>query len=242
MRRVVAFALLLLAAGCVPEPAFDNDPLVGGGRPLPAQRHGAGVALQPVGRVRFAPPRRPARCNYRRPPGLSARPRWPRAARRPGTPVHSASAGRRPRPPTRPRGLLTSGSSVGSDAWHGAASNGGAVLKGPEPITDNMVKPIAVIAPPTPFGPPPPAVSGPAPAPAASDYGQLEDMLAQRGVLFQSLEGPDEHGAWRFRCGVPSRDTPGATHNFELAVPGDRGLAAMKAVLDQIDQYQRKGH
>ena len=70
LRRVVAFALVLMAAGCVPEPAFDNDPLVGG-PPLP--RNGSPPAR------RLAPSRRPAprpgRCNCRRPPAPSARPR-----------------------------------------------------------------------------------------------------------------------------------------------------------------------
>ena len=144
--------------------------------------------------------------------------------------------------PAPSAGALASAPAADSDAWHGATLNAGAVLKGPEPITDNMVKPIAVIAPPTPVGPPFPAVSGPASPPAAVDYGQLEDMLTQRGALFQSLEGPDEHGAWRFSCGVPSREQAGAVHRIELTAPGDRGLAAMKAVIDQIDQYQRQGH
>ena len=237
MRHVVAFALLLLAAGCVPEPAFDNDPLVGG-RPLP--RNGAPPAspynpvastpTTPAGPLQLPPPTGPVS---------------PAALATGSSPAADASA-LRLGPPPNPApaaGALTSGPSVGGDAWHGAASNAGAVLKGPEPISDGLVKPIAVIAPPMPGGPPLPAVSGPPSAPAAVDaYGQVQDMLAQRQVAFQSLEGPDDHGAWRFSCGVPSRDQAGAVHRIEVTVPGDRGLAAMRAAIDQIDQYQRQAH
>jgi hypothetical protein len=58
-------------------------------------------------------------------------------------------------------------------------------------------------------------------------------------VLFQSLEGPDEKDVWRFSCGVPSRDQAGAVHRIELSAAGDRGLNAVRAVIDQIDSYQR---
>jgi hypothetical protein len=76
--------------------------------------------------------------------------------------------------------------------------------------------------------------------PAAHDsYADLQDKLAQRKVMFQSLEGPDAQGAWRFSCGVPSREQAGAVHRIELSAAGDNGLTAMRAGIDQIDSYQK---
>ena len=127
-------------------------------------------------------------------------------------------------------------------------------MKGPEPITDGTVKPIAVIAPPlagpaaaaAESGTAAPAGAGILPAPAApavSDtYGQLQDQLAKRGVLYQQLTGPDEHGLWRFRCAVPLASGQTGERAFESAVAGNGGLAAMHAAIDQIDQYQGQGH
>ena len=71
-------------------------------------------------------------------------------------------------------------------------------------------------------------------------YADLQDKLAQRKVAFQSLEGPDEHGAWRFSCGVPSREQAGAIHRIEPTAVGANGLNAIHTVLDQIDSYQRQ--
>jgi hypothetical protein len=99
------------------------------------------------------------------------------------------------------------------------------------------VKPIAMIAPPTVSAAPTP---GSVPPTAARDsYADLQDKLSQRKVVFQSLEGPDEKDVWRFSCGVPSRDQAGAVHRIELSAAGDRGLNAVRAVIDQIDSYQR---
>ncbi len=77
----------------------------------------------------------------------------------------------------------------------------------------------------------PPAV------PTGSDqYEQLQDELARRGVLFQSLEGPDDHGVWSFTCGVPKHGDPNSIHRVEVSAVGDRGLPAMRAAVEQIDR------
>src|SRR2546430_815817 len=91
----------------------------------------------------------------------------------------------------RPRPSTLAGCAPG----RAAAPPVGATLKQPETISDPAVRPSAVIAPPTLDNPNPAA-----PAAAQDQYEQLQSQLAQRGVAFQSLEGPDEQGAWHFRC------------------------------------------
>ena len=90
-----------------------------------------------------------------------------------------------------------------------------------------------MIAPPTAGG-----AGGAAVAPVGS-YADLQDKLAQRKVAFQSLEGPDQQGAWRFSCGVPSREQAGAIHRIEVTAVGANGLNAMHTAIDQIDRYQK---
>ncbi len=246
--RMVALALLVTAAGCVPEPAFDNDPLVGG-RPLPRNgspppaASGAVAASGPAaGPMQLPPPSGPVS---------------PAALATGSSPAADASALRLGPPQTNPGpapGALASAPSAGGDGWHGTTASTGPLLRGPEPITDGAVKPIAVIAPPLagpapPLpspAPPPPAVQGfslaPAPPAVSDTYGQLQDQLAKRGVLYQQLTGPDEHGLWRFRCAVPLANGQPGDHAIETNVAGNGGLAAMHAAIDQIDQYQGQSH
>ena len=228
-------ALLLLAAGCVPEPAFDNDPLLGG-RPLP--RNGSPTAPAASG-VAAAP--KPADGPLQLPPPGPVSP----AALATGNAPAADASGLRIGPAP---GALASAPSNNADAWHGSAGNSGATLKPPEAIADGSVKPIAVIAPPTAgVGPPPPVpapYAGPAapPAPPVADgYAQLQELLAMRGVLYQQLTGPDDKGVWRFSCAVPRVDGQAGDHMCEASAPGEGGLAAVRAALAKIDQYQSQG-
>ena len=222
------------AAGCVPEPAFDNDPLLGG-RPLP--RNGSPMA-PPSGAVAAAP--KPADGPPQLPPPGPVSP-----AALAGSSSAADAGGLRIGPAP---GALTAVPSNNAEAWRGSANNSGATLKPPEAITDGSVKPIAVIAPSTAGVGPPPPVPGPytgpaAPAaPVAADgYAQLQDMLAKRGTLYQQLTGPDDKGVWRFSCAVPRVDGQAGDHMCEASAPGEGGLAAMRAALVKIDQYQSQG-
>ncbi|HEV3119674.1 MAG TPA: hypothetical protein VGY58_21630, partial [Gemmataceae bacterium] len=68
-------------------------------------------------------------------------------------------------------------------------------------------------------------------------YEQGEALLETRGALWHRLEKVAETGEWRFRCIVPNRQKPGSRRTYEGR---DRdSLAAVQAVLDQIDQDQR---
>jgi len=215
LRRLAPCLLALGLAGCVPAttPAFDNDPLFGG-PPVP---RGGAVAAAPkttgpaASPPAFAPPSAPG--------GPAAL-----AAAAPAGDAMNLRIGPAP-------AAVTSAPHDGGEPWNSAGPAAGAILQHPQPITDPSVHPSAAADPPT---------AAPS-APAAGQYEQLQAMLAQRGVAFEALEGPDAKGVWRFRCGVPAKGDPNSTHNFEESAPGDNGLAAMRTVLKDIDQYQQQG-
>ncbi len=234
LRGLGLLACGILLAGCSPERSSRTDPLLGG---VPLPRNGsataaaAPVAVAPPAPLVGPPPLPPSSAALS-PAALAAGP----AAQddnslRIGPPPPSVSG------PPQPS-VLTAAPHEGADSWHSApAAVGGATLKGPETITEAPVRPIAMIAPPTVGATPTP---GAAPPTATRDsYADLQDKLSQRKVVFQSLEGPDEKDVWRFSCGVPSRDQAGAVHRIELSAAGDHGLNAVRAVIDQIDSYQR---
>jgi hypothetical protein len=223
LRRLGLLAFGMILAGCAPErTAATTDPLLGGA-PLP--RNGpatAPVAVAPPAPLVGPPPLPPSSAALS-PAALAAGPTAPD-----DNPLRIG-------PPPQPS-VLTAAPHEGAAPWQGAPA-GGATLKGPETVGDAPAKPIAMIAPPTVGAPPAPAN---APTTTARDsYADLQDKLTQRKVVFQALEGPDEKGIWRFSCGVPSRDQAGAVHRIELSAAGDHGLNAMRAVIDQIDGYQR---
>lgn len=156
LRLVVALALAW-TAGCMPEPAFDHDPLLGGGPPLPRNGSPASSGAVAASGPASGPPQLPPPSGPVSPAALAAG----------SSPAADASALCLGPPPTNAGpapGTLASVPSPGG-AWHGTAANTAPVLKGPEPIADGTVKPIAVIAPPL-AGPAPPP-PGPAPPPPA---------------------------------------------------------------------------
>jgi hypothetical protein len=213
MRRVGPVLFLLLLAGCVPEPAFDNDPLLGG---RPVARAGAVAPAPKTSWTTTAPsPAAPA-STPANPASLAA-----------AAPPADASTLRLGATPA----TLASNPHDDGDPWRIGSTPTGAKLKQPETITDPSVRPSAVLAPPTAGAP-----ATPAQAAGPDQFAQLQDQLTQRGVLFQSLDGPDDHGVWRFSCGVPSRSDPSSIHRIEVSAPGDRGLAAMRAAIQQIDR------
>jgi hypothetical protein len=233
LRGLGLFACGMVLAGCAPERTAGNtDPLLGG---VPLPRSGAATA--PASTVAVAPPAPlagppplPLSSAALSPAALAAGPTAPDAnSLRIGPPPSSVSG------PPQPS-VLTAAPHEGAGSWQSAPASG-ATLKGPETVSDAPAKPIAMIAPPTVGSA---STSGNvAPAAARDSYADLQDKLAQRKVVFQALEGPDEKDVWRFSCGIPSRDQAGAVHRIELSAAGDHGLNAMRAVIDQIDSYQK---
>jgi hypothetical protein len=68
-------------------------------------------------------------------------------------------------------------------------------------------------------------------------FEQLQGMLAARGVTWQRLELV-EGDLWKFSCAIPKRDNPSIRSNFEVQATGPGGLAAMRAVIAEIDKVQ----
>jgi hypothetical protein len=67
-------------------------------------------------------------------------------------------------------------------------------------------------------------------------YLQLQDALKARRVTSQRLETWGDGGEWRFWCRVPRADNPNLGRVYEAKAPGENGMAAIRAVLEQIDQ------
>ncbi len=78
-----------------------------------------------------------------------------------------------------------------------------------------------------------PAAGGP---PATDTYLQLQEMLRVRGVTVQRLETSGNAGDWKFRCSIPNKQNPSIERRYEAKVPGDYGLAAIRAVIEKIDK------
>lgn len=118
------------------------------------------------------------------------------------------------------------------NVWRGQGGPGGNVLlTTPEPA-----------APPAPPAPPP---AEPARTNTGfgfftgrqSDINPLLALLRQRGATFQRLETWGDEGQWKFSCAIPNRQNAAIRRTYE-ARAGDP-MAAVRAVLDQIDKEQR---
>jgi hypothetical protein len=70
-------------------------------------------------------------------------------------------------------------------------------------------------------------------------YAQAQEMLRARGVTWQRLETWGEGGEWKFSCSIPNPQNPSIRRNYEYRAPGEYGLAAIRAVLEQIDRERR---
>ena len=96
----------------------------------------------------------------------------------------------------------------------------------------------APVAPPNPIVP----TSGsgfesmPAPVTGESSYEQIQQALAARGVIEQHLDTTGKPGEWFFQCMIPIPNKPSTRLNLFATKVGPLGLAAMRDVLQQIDQ------
>ena len=67
-------------------------------------------------------------------------------------------------------------------------------------------------------------------------FEQLQREFEKRGVTEQHLDTTSKPGEWSFHCAVPTPNDPYTRRNYDTKMVGDRGLAAMRAVLEQIDR------
>jgi hypothetical protein len=74
---------------------------------------------------------------------------------------------------------------------------------------------------------------------APDAYAQAQEMLRAHGVTWQRLETWGEGGEWKFSCSIPNPQNPSIRRNYEFRAPGEYGLAAIRAVLEQIERERR---
>lgn len=76
------------------------------------------------------------------------------------------------------------------------------------------------------------------PLPAKLSYEEAQAKLQARGVNWQVLKrvGGDR---WFFQCTIPDPRDPYTQLNFEVTAPGRGGVAAMEAVLRQIEETMK---
>jgi hypothetical protein len=74
--------------------------------------------------------------------------------------------------------------------------------------------------------------------PAPGTFEQLHDELRSHGVTWWRLEAVGTQGDYRFICAIPNRSQPSTRANYEVVANGERGLTAMRAVLDKIRRDQ----
>jgi hypothetical protein len=217
---------LILLAGCSGSNYLEHDPLVGGpplrapGSPAPGTGTAAAGAAAAGGGAGALPPL-PATHSLTSQAALAS-----------GT-APAADSGK----DLRINGAPTPGVPVSTWSGNAQAAGSGASLRGPEPVGGGPAARPGTT--PAPAGSPYTLTSTVAPAPAAvgggDTYLQLQEMLKSRGVTWQRLEPWGDGGEWKFRCSVPDPQNRAIHRNYEARAPGEYGLAAIRAVIQQID-------
>lgn len=206
--------------------ALTNDPLVGGGPPLPTARS---ANQGPTGAV--AVPATPL-AGTAGPGGTAVMP----ALQAPtGTPSNAALAANSAQPinpasmlrigqpqPVQPTSTAPTGGWTGTPPAGTTQPNQGAMLRPPATPAANTMVPATPIA----TSQQPPATA------ATSTDQQLLDQLQTRGILWQKLEYAD--GMWKFTCAIPNKQIPNAARSY-VGTDKDR-VNAIKQVVDQMDR------
>ncbi len=71
--------------------------------------------------------------------------------------------------------------------------------------------------------------------PLTDSYAQLQEALRARHVATQRLETWGDAGDWHFWCRVPQADNPNIGRVYEARAVGENGMAAIRAVIEEID-------
>jgi hypothetical protein len=229
MREPLLFVVCLLGlTGCAGGHAFDGDPLTGG-PPLP--RDGGAPA----------------------PGGALANNSQPGAAQGPLPPLPTPSGTLSPAAlaggnvaPLDTRGNIriadtsapTPSPTSDTGGWRGPGTAASVTLRTPEPTADPGTRgstPSVIVPPPVVA----PTVTPVGLAAGRGEYEQLQDMLAKRGVNWQRLETWGTSGEWKFTCMIPNPQNPANHTMYEATAAGRNGMAAVQAVIEQIDRAHR---
>jgi hypothetical protein len=68
-------------------------------------------------------------------------------------------------------------------------------------------------------------------------YEQAQARITALGPTWQRLESQGNPAEWQFSCSIPNRQNPSISRTYQAQ--GQTALAAMQAVLEQIDREQR---
>jgi hypothetical protein len=75
---------------------------------------------------------------------------------------------------------------------------------------------------------------------APQTYEDIQRRLRGYRVVSQGLRVTGQKDEWYFSCSIEDREDPSVSHCYEARRRGEQGLAAMRAVLESIDQEQAK--
>jgi hypothetical protein len=214
---------LLGLAGCAEGRLFDGDPLFGGpsrGAPL-ANNTRPGAVQAPL-----APP--PIPTGTLSPAALAA-----------GTTTPLDTRGNlRIGDNTAPTTTLGGAATPDAGGWRGPGGAASVTLRTPEPAGDpNARGGIPTVTVPSPVVSP--TVTPVGGTGGRGEYEVLQEMLAKRGVNWQRLETWGTGGDWKFTCMIPNPQNPNNHTVYEALAGGRNGMAAVQAVLEQIDRANR---
>jgi hypothetical protein len=132
--------------------------------------------------------------------------------------------------PSSNAALAVGASGMGGDRQP-AGADAGVKLGGPR-ATEARLTPVAA----TTGGLTPASAVVVTPGAAAGSYEQLQEMLRARGVVWQQLKTTGNKDEWHFHCAVPQAGLDNIERTYEARAVGPLGLAAIRAVIAEIDQ------
>jgi hypothetical protein len=113
------------------------------------------------------------------------------------------------------------------DGWRAPASS--ATLNEPKPAEGTETAPSVAVHPPM-MEAAPPAAAG---VPPIDSYQQAQQLLDAYGATDRLLKEVSERSDWYFECRVPTG--PGQAKVFNGTLPGENGLAVIRAVLQRME-------
>jgi hypothetical protein len=75
--------------------------------------------------------------------------------------------------------------------------------------------------------------------PPRDSHAQILEELRARGASRFNLVAVGDTGEWKFSCSVADKPNADMLQRYESRAFGEDGLAAMRAVLEQIDRERR---
>lgn len=224
---------LLGLAGCVPEDAgYDVDPLTGGqaipknkavAPPNPAVNNSGDLPALPSPQASVSPAASASGTTQSLNPSSDST----LNLRIPGNPAAQNNSGWQ-----KPAGAPPDN----QDPLMGGVNVTPVRLQGPTTIIANTVPITPATSGSVPITPnnAVPIISAPVGGARIDTYAQAQEQLAARGVVNQQLR-QCSNGVWEFSCAVADPQHPDVNPRFEAKASGENGVAAIRAVIQEID-------